>query len=393
MIEFDTIGSSKQDSGGTSELDKYLSGNSTNNKIVITPADGKALEFVAPMVAVGNNLVNNINDTDTQLYLKQGDIEQGDNITIQKTATGIKISADINNSSIPTNMVTTDANQTITGYKTFNNSSGILVGNPAGARSNLNSNKLELLFGGSNTLTIEAGETASISGNKNIQLSTRGSNKSTLSIGKDTLTFIKSDDTIIDLLESTGGVTTEKYGIEADYATHYGIIDNPNGIVEYSSTNKDIVVKQGLVLKCAGNGLSKTTIASDISYTITTSSGLITLFYAGGELLECGEVHYSTTEPGDDGIENYQAWFNPSKVTNPNQQWQFRSNDTGNVFRYVSSATPIADFNLSNSGVISINHIGYRVTDDDIFAQLSDIESIQSDIASLLARVEALENK
>ena len=273
-------------SGGESELDKYLQGTTTDNITTISTKGGKALEIDVPTFAVGNNLVNEINGTNTQLYLKQGDVAAGKNVTVEKTATGIKISA----------------------------------------------------TGGG----------------------------------------------------STG--TSNEYGIKGDYATHYGILDCPNGLIEFNASNKDIIVKQGIVLKCAGNGTAKTMISANMPYTLS-STGNITLFYAGGSFLECGKVDYSVTEPDDDGVENYQAWFNPDITTNPNQQWRFKSNDTGNVFRYVNSATPIADFVLGSVGVTSVNYIGYRIFDDDVFAQLDDVESMQDSLSSLIDRVNTLEDQ
>lgn len=179
----------------------------------------------------------------------------------------------------------------------------------------------------------------------------------------------------------------EKYGIKGDYSTHYGILDCPNGLIDFNASNKQITVNQGMVLKCAGNGTAKTTIASGITHTITSPAGAITLFYANGNLLECGKVDYSTTQPEDNGVTNYQAWFNPDEVANPEQQWQFKSNDTGNIWRPVASATPLADIVVGNTGITSVSYIGYRVLDDDIIPQLSDIENLQETVETLQTAV------
>ena len=55
-----------------------------------------------------------VKDDNNNLYLKQNTIIAGDNVQITNTADGIKIS-----SSAPTNVVTTDTDQTIIGKKTF----------------------------------------------------------------------------------------------------------------------------------------------------------------------------------------------------------------------------------------------------------------------------------
>lgn len=53
------------------------------------------------------------NDQNNKYYLDQSKIVAGNNITVEETTEGVKIS------STPTNMVTTDTTQTITGSKTF----------------------------------------------------------------------------------------------------------------------------------------------------------------------------------------------------------------------------------------------------------------------------------
>lgn len=314
------------------------------------------------------------------------------------------------------NLVTLDTEQDISGKKTFTNADGLTIGNyPATAiikndRFTFNDGYNETLSFTSNYVAGNGGY-ATLSSNaeltiKNnviapIILSPYPNNlhslkyKSAYSDNRPSHTILHtgnikagdgisittnndSDETLI--ISATGGSSgsvDEKYGIEGDYATHYGIVDNPNGIIEFSVANKDITVKQGLVLNCAGNGAAKTTISGDITHTVTTT-GTFTLFYANGNLLECGKVDYSVTEPEDNGVENYQAWFNPDKIVNPSQQWQFKSNDTGNVFRAVDSATPIANIVAGETGITSVSYIGYRIIDDDVFAKQSDVVTLSS---------------
>lgn len=631
---------------GGSPLDNFIEGSTNNNTTTISTKDGKVLKFNAPIVVVGDNLVNTTDSEQMQLYLKQGDIAAGDNVIVEKTATGIKISSSggsgdapiattgvagkvkpdgttitvtedgtisatgggsipdnvalkdttntftepqrfegsssviriasnasdsaygqinrPNNESVniqaqygspaslsistsgltytdsngvghnllaastPTNMVTIDTIQVISGYKTFSSNSGILLGNQAGYHGNISAGHLYLGQGGSTEVHISANasnpklehygkltiSSRNEAGSCEITAGHGTSGISKLSVEKDSLTYTKTDGTVVNLLSSggSGDVTAagdniftgsntftntiktqamnsiefdnrtytaessngdgkftkgkdnishfqnyetdiilgddseytvpledvqinasgniilnannnvisgtvhgtfpkikdgrgniilsqgnvtagdnisivktidgiqisstsssveEKYGIEADYKVKHGIIDNPNGIISYNATNKDITVNQGLVLNCAGNGTTKTTITTAMTHTVT-STGAFTLFYANGDLLECGKVDYSTTTPTDNGVDNYQAWFNPDKIANPNQQWQFKSNDTGNVFRFVNSATPIADMVAGETGITSVSYLGYRVLDDDIFAHKNE---------------------
>lgn len=171
-------------------------------------------------------------------------------------------------------------------------------------------------------------------------------------------------------ISAVNATTEEKYGIKGDYSTRYGILDCPNGIIEIIS-DKRVKIKAGIVMQCAGQR-PKTTIASDNVIDIDSNSNFV-LFYACGALLECGDVFYQEQEP-ENGSSNYIAWFNPDIKTNPNQQWQFKSNDTGNIFRY-TVATPIANFYLNEDGscITRIDHIGYRILDDEVFALKSEL--------------------
>lgn len=182
-------------------------------------------------------------------------------------------------------------------------------------------------------------------------------------------------------------------GIRADYAIKYGILDCPNGLIDYSPNNKQIEIQPSIVIQAAGSE-TKTILASKTVYEVE-ETGKITLFFTKTEsssgttqvgFLEAGDVYYQEEEPSD-GITSFLAWWQPSKG-----KWQFKSNLTGNVWRE-AIATPIANINAGSVGITSINYIGYRIIDDDVFAQLSDIENLQNTIQNLLTRIEALENK
>lgn len=76
-------------------------------------------------VLIGNTEIDATNSTDNKIqdtftgkyYLTQDQVVAGDNVTIEETTKGLKISA--TGGSTPDNMVTTDTAQTITGLKTF----------------------------------------------------------------------------------------------------------------------------------------------------------------------------------------------------------------------------------------------------------------------------------
>lgn len=166
-----------------------------------------------------------------------------------------------------------------------------------------------------------------------------------------------------DLGITTGGA--EKYGIKGDYASKYGIINAQNGLITYTSDSKEVTVKAGIQLLMPGSDI-KTQNGSDIKYTINSTSD-VTLFLADGEVKEAEGVYFQTEEP-ENGQEAYLAWYNPEVG-----KWQFKSNDDGNVWRTPTKAGPLADVHLSETGVIRVDYVGYRVLNDQIFALKSDL--------------------
>lgn len=158
---------------------------------------------------------------------------------------------------------------------------------------------------------------------------------------------------------------SEGDGIKGDYCTTYGIIDAPNGILTNPS-GMEVVLKQGVVLQLAGQDI-KTTISGDMAHTITSTADC-DLFYVSGttSLMEVAEIVWSRIEP-DNGQTGVLAWWNPN-----NKKWKFKSNDTGNVWAE-AVATPVAHIHTNGTTITRIDHIGYRVLDDEVYALKSDL--------------------
>lgn len=152
---------------------------------------------------------------------------------------------------------------------------------------------------------------------------------------------------------------SEGDGIKGDYCTTYGIIDAPNGILTNPS-GMEVVLKQGVVLQLAGQDI-KTTISGDMAYTITSTADC-DLFYVSGttSLMEVAQIVWSRIEP-DNGQTGVLAWWNPD-----NKKWKFKSNDTGNVWAE-AVATPIVHIHTNGTTITRIDHIGYRILDDEVF--------------------------
>ncbi len=151
-------------------------------------------------------------------------------------------------------------------------------------------------------------------------------------------------------LSATGGggaSDTEKYGLEGDYCSKYGIVDCPNGILTEEA--KKVTLKAGVVMQMTEtDGL--TTNASDMPHDIISTVDF-DLFYTSGSLLEATQVVFSEQEP-EDGATGVLAWFNGT-------QWQFKSNTEGNVWR-AASAVRLAHVHITDGNITRIDYIGNR---------------------------------
>ena len=150
-------------------------------------------------------------------------------------------------------------------------------------------------------------------------------------------------------------------GIKGDYCSTYGILAAPNGVL--TANGMKLTLKAGLVLQCAGQE-AKTTIASDTVHEVESTQDF-DFFYADGAFYEATQVVYSRTEPenGDTGI---LAWWNPDI-----KKWKFKSNAAGNVWAE-AVATPVAHIHTDGTTITRIDHIGYRVLDDEVYALKSE---------------------
>ena len=154
--------------------------------------------------------------------------------------------------------------------------------------------------------------------------------------------------------EIGGGDASASSITKGDYCTTYGIVKMPEDIITsglISSDDITMTIPAGLTVKTPAGRATNASAAGHI----VTSTTDFTLFYASGNWLECGKVDYSAAEPSDNGVDNYQAWWNGTV-------WKFKSNDTGNVWREIASATPICDCFFTGSNLTRIETVGYNWT-------------------------------
>ncbi len=123
--------------------------------------------------------------------------------------------------------------------------------------------------------------------------------------------------------DATGGSSADNNGLEGDYCSKYGIVDETASGLPTQGTGNQIIIPAGLVLDVPGvSGL--TTNASKITHDLTSTTNC-DVFLAEGTVIEATKTYWKTTEP-EDGQTGYLAWWNGT-------EWKFKSNDTGNVWR------------------------------------------------------------
>lgn len=243
-----------------------------------------------------------IKDASGNILLTQGNVTAGNNITITKTGKGIQIASSGGSSEPPANMVTTDTNQDITGIKTFkgnvsNNDPSIIIGGKRIGLDDVIGGKIGV--NGFGQLEISTGEKGANSaifrlskstdndpcyfdftsntttmtptirlGNQSYQgtikydtsvypfgfLFETQDSYSSFKIADNTLTFKKTDGTVVDLL--AGGGATIDDSAASDTSTYSSskiekltnITSSDTSIaVTKSDTGVDIVANKGLV--------------------------------------------------------------------------------------------------------------------------------------------------
>lgn len=164
--------------------------------------------------------------------------------------------------------------------------------------------------------------------------------------------LVVGSDGNVTLGTSGGGSGSDNNGLEGDYATTYGIVDETTSGLPYIKAvgSTVVVIPAGLVLDVPGqSGL--TTVASAIEYEVVNTDNP-TLFLAQGTVIEASDVFFQVEEP-EDGTTGYAAWWNGTT-------WQFKSNDTGNVWR-PANAVRIAKTVFTGTSLTRLCFTGCRV--------------------------------
>lgn len=174
------------------------------------------------------------------------------------------------------------------------------------------------------------------------------------------------------VISATGGSGMDNNGLEGDYCSKYGIVDETVSGLPYQGTGNQVVIPASLVLDVPGvPGL--TTNASKITHDLVSTTDC-ELFLAQGTVIEATEVYWQISEP-EDGQSGYLAWWNGEK-------WQFKSNDTGNVWRD-ANAVRIAKCIFTSGSLTRLCFTGCRLLNKQEYAVKNDMEMANNEIETL----------
>lgn len=287
-------------------------------------------------------------NSDTDYILTQSKVAAGDNTKIEKTSNGIKISSTAQGDVTLAGDNSFTGNNTFAGETTFNGHTW--TAEQEAVTLNVTSNATLKNAYVTGTLS-SLGEISAVSiqaaGIKNNQNNKYYLNQASITAGNNITIEETTDGVKISSTGGGGGTGGTNAGLEGDYCSKYGIVDCPNGILT-EGTGK-VTLNAGVVMQLTEtDGL--TTNASAMAHDITSTVDF-DLFYTSASLLEATQVVFSEQEP-EDGATGVLAWYNGT-------QWQFKSNDAGNVWR-AAPAVRLAHVHITDGNITRIDYIGNR---------------------------------
>ena len=107
--------------------------------------------------------------------------------------------------------------------------------------------------------------------------------------------------------DATGGSSADNNGLEGDYCSKYGIVDETSSGLPTQGTGNQIIIPAQLVMDVPGSpGL--TTNSTAITHDLVSTTNC-EIFLAEGTVIEATNTYWQTTEP-EDGQTGYLAWWN-----------------------------------------------------------------------------------
>lgn len=172
-----------------------------------------------------------------------------------------------------------------------------------------------------------------------------------------TATVSKWERTDVQPAGGTGGSSTDNNGLEGDYCSKYGIVDETTSGLPTMGTGNQVIIPAGLVLDVPGSpGL--TTNGSKITHDLTATTNC-ELWMANGNVLEVTDMFWQLEEP-ENGTTGYAGWWNGTEM-------KFKSNDTGNVWR-AANAARVAKCVFTDGNLTRLCFTGCRLLNRQEFA-------------------------
>lgn len=149
---------------------------------------------------------------------------------------------------------------------------------------------------------------------------------------------------------SGGGSSADNNGLEGDYCSKYGIVDETASGLPTQGTGNQIIIPAQLVMDVPGV-VGLTTNESEITHDLVSTTDC-EIFLSEGTVIEATDVFFQTDEP-QNGATGFAAWWNGT-------EWKFKSNDTGNVWR-AANAVRIAKCIFTDGTLTRLCFTGCRV--------------------------------
>lgn len=182
--------------------------------------------------------------------------------------------------------------------------------------------------------------------------------------------FLSTDGATASWKPAPGGSSADNNGLEGDYCSKYGIVDETKSGLPTQGTGNQIIIPAQLVMDVPGSpGLTTNSTAITHDLVSTTNCDV---FLAEGTVIEATETYWQTTEP-EDGQTGYLAWWNGT-------EWKFKSNDTGNVWR-AANAVRIAKCIFTDGSLTRLCFTGCRVLNKQDYVPISDRSMATADSA------------
>lgn len=169
-----------------------------------------------------------------------------------------------------------------------------------------------------------------------------------------------------------GGSSTDNNGLEGDYCSKYGIVDETKSGLPYQGTGNQVIIPAQLQLGMYGAaGLTTITGNVTVDLTVTTNCELW-LESITGTVYQATKTYWQENEPAESS--------DPCVVWISSTGTHVKSNDTGNVFRK-TNITRVVKCIFTDGNLTRLCFTGCRVLNKQDYVPISDRSMATEDSA------------